>query len=108
MGGRIRHGITTEAIPDDLATLSDLILLYRGDGPPQTFVSALPSMRTSTKLEADEQLVLGWEIFGLASVVIKTPIPKARAKTRTVRTKRKRMRRLSYPRDHDARNKEQS
>ena len=65
LGGRIRHGITTEALPDDLATLSDLILLHLGDSLPQTFVSALPSMRSSAQLEVDEPLVVGWELFGL-------------------------------------------
>ena len=65
LGGRIRHGIMTEAIPDDLATLSDLILLHPGDSLPQTLASALPSMRSSARLETNGQLVLGWEIFGL-------------------------------------------
>ena len=65
LGGRIRHGINTEALPDDLATLSDLIILHPGDSLPQTFVSALPSMRSSLKLEADQPLVIGWEVFGL-------------------------------------------
>ena len=65
LGGRIRHGITTEALPDDLATLSDLMLLHLGDSLPQTFVSALPSMRSSAQLEADKPLVIGWEVFGL-------------------------------------------
>ena len=65
LGGRIRLGIATEALPDDLATLSDLILLRPGDSLPQTLVSALPSMRSSARLEADEPLVIGWEIFGL-------------------------------------------
>ena len=65
LGGRIRHGISTEALPDDLATLSDLILLHAGDAPPQTLGSALPSMRSSTEVETDGELVLGWEIFGL-------------------------------------------
>ena len=65
LGGRIRHGIATEALPDDLATLSDLLLLRAGDSLPQTLVSALPSMRSSARLEADEPLVIGWEVFGL-------------------------------------------
>ena len=68
LGGRLRHGIMTEALPDDLATLSDLILLHLphpGDALPETLVSALPSMRSSTRLEANGQLVLGWEVFGL-------------------------------------------
>ena len=65
LGGRIRHGISTEVIPDDLATLSELILLHPGDALPENLVSALPSMRSSTRLEADTPLVLGWEVFGL-------------------------------------------
>ena len=65
LGGRIRHGIMTEPLPDDLATLSDLILLHLGDSLPQTFGSALPSMRSSAQLEVDEPLVVGWELFGL-------------------------------------------
>ena len=65
LGGRVRHGIATRALPIDLATLSDLILLNPGDSLPQTFFSALPSMRPSARLQADEPLVIGWEIFGL-------------------------------------------
>ena len=68
LAGRIRQGITTEALPDDVATLSDLILLhspYVGDTLPQTLASALSSMRSSTRLEATRQLALGWEVFGL-------------------------------------------
>ena len=68
LGGRLRHGISTESLPDDLATLSDLILLQPlnpGDALPETLVSALPAMRSSTRLEANGGLVLGWEVFGL-------------------------------------------
>ena len=65
LGGRIRHGITTEPLPDDLATLSDIILLNPGGALPQDLVSSLASMRSSTELEANGELVLGWELFGL-------------------------------------------
>ncbi len=65
LGGRLRHGITTEALPDDLATLSDIILLHSRGALPQDLVSSLPSMRSSAELEANGELVLGWEIFGL-------------------------------------------
>jgi len=67
LGGRIRHGISTEVIPDDLATLSDLILLHPGGALPQNLFLALPSMRSSVRLEANTPLVLGWEVFGLSS-----------------------------------------
>jgi len=65
LGGRIRHGISTEVLPNDLTTLSDLVLLHPRGPLPQALVSALPSMRPSLELEADSQLVLGWEVFGL-------------------------------------------
>ena len=65
LGGRVRHGVTTEVIPDNLATLSDLILLHAGDSLPQNLLSALGSMRSSAQLETDRPLVLGWEVFGL-------------------------------------------
>ena len=65
LGGRVRHGVTSEVIPDNLATLSDLILLHPGDSLPQSLFSALGSMRSSAQLETDRPLVLGWEVFGL-------------------------------------------
>ncbi len=66
LGGRIRHGISTEVIPDDLATLSDLILLHPRDSLPESLFLALPSMRSSARLETDAPLVVGWEVFGLS------------------------------------------
>ena len=65
LGARIRHGIKTETIPDDLATLSDLVLLHKEGSLPESVAAALTSMRASTSLEADAELVLGWEVFGL-------------------------------------------
>jgi hypothetical protein len=65
VSGRIRHGIVSEVIPEDLATLSDLLLLRSGDRLPQTLGSALPRMRSSTRLTLHDEIVLGWEIFGL-------------------------------------------
>jgi hypothetical protein len=67
LGGRTRHGITTEVIPDDLVTLSDLILLHPRDSLPQGLFSPLPSMRSSAQLKTNKPLVLGWETFGLSS-----------------------------------------
>lgn len=66
LGGRIRHGIQAETVPPDVATLSDLILLDSGNGLPRSLVSALPAMRPSTRIESSDQLVLGWEVFGLS------------------------------------------
>ena len=63
--GRRRHGISVDAVPDDLATLSDLILLDVADSLPQDLDSALDIMRPSTRLSANERIAVGWELFGL-------------------------------------------
>lgn len=65
LAGRLRHGISADTIPDDLATLSDLILLDLGKSLPQDFDVALPMMRPSNRLRANERIALGWEMFGL-------------------------------------------
>ena len=63
--GRVRHGIVADTIPEDLVTLSDLIVLEPIDSPPQHLGHALPSMRRSLELTAGQRLAVGWEIFGL-------------------------------------------
>ena len=65
VAGRRRHGISAQSIPEDLATLSDLILFNLGDSLPQDFDVALPMMRPSTRLRPNEQIAVGWELFGL-------------------------------------------
>ena len=62
---RLRQGISLNPAPDDLATLSDLILLNLGDDSPLDFDSALPHMRPTTRLRPNERIAVGWEIFGL-------------------------------------------
>jgi hypothetical protein len=64
---RIRHGISFDTIPDDVATVSDLILLDVGDDLPQDIDVALPMMRPSTRLRPRERIAVGWELFGLGS-----------------------------------------
>lgn len=64
-GGRLRHGIVTDTIPEDLATLSDLIILYSADSLPQQLDLALPLMRPSLELSSGQEIAVGWEIFGL-------------------------------------------
>ena len=64
-GGRIRHGIRADTIPDDLATLSDLAILDPVDPLPQHLDLALPLMRPSLVLESGQQIAVGWEIYGL-------------------------------------------
>jgi hypothetical protein len=64
---RIRHGISFDTIPDDVATVSDLILLDVGDDLPQDVDVALRMMRPSTRLRPRERIAVGWELFGLGS-----------------------------------------
>ena len=65
VAGRLRHGISADTIPHDLATLSDLILFDLGESLPQDFNVALPMMRPSNRLRANQRIALGWEMFGL-------------------------------------------
>ncbi len=63
--GRIRLGLVTDSVPQDLATLSDLIILDPVDTPPARLDQALPLMRPSLELVSGQPLAVGWEIFGL-------------------------------------------
>ncbi len=64
-GGRVRHGIWTDPVPHDLATLSDLAILDPVDPLPQQLDLALPLMRPSLDLTSGQRIAVGWEIFGL-------------------------------------------
>ena len=66
VAGRRRHGISAHSIPDDLATLSDLILLDLEDSLPFDLDGALSMMRPSTRLGNNERIAVGWELFGLS------------------------------------------
>jgi hypothetical protein len=63
--GRVRHGIVTDTVPPDLATLSDLIILDAGESLPQELDAALPRMRPSLTLASGGSIAVGWEIFGM-------------------------------------------
>ncbi len=64
-GGRVRHGVVTDTVPEDLATLSDLVVLDSTDPLPQRLREALPLMRSSLELIAGQRFAVGWEILGL-------------------------------------------
>ncbi len=64
-GGRIRHGIMTDTVPTDLATLSDLMVLDRAAAAQQRLDEAMPFMRPSLGLVAGQEITVAWEIFGL-------------------------------------------
>jgi hypothetical protein len=62
---RVRHGIRGEAIPPDVPSLSDLLILRRGPGLPENLSQALPRLRPRTDLLGGEPLTVGWEVYGL-------------------------------------------
>ena len=63
--GRIRHGLSVDTIPPDLATLSDLVLLEPREHLPEDLAHAVPLVRPTTELTAGERVAVGWELFGL-------------------------------------------
>lgn len=63
--GRIRHGLSVDTIPPDLATLSDLVLLEPQDHLPEDLAHAVPWVRPTTEVTAGERVAVGWELFGL-------------------------------------------
>mgnify|MGYP006281018569 CR=1 FL=1 len=64
-GARIRHGIRAEALPPDVPTLSDLLLLEPGDSLPSGPDAGLPRMRPSTTVRSGEEVTVAWEVYGL-------------------------------------------
>lgn len=64
-GARFRHGVEAEPIPADVPTLSDLLLLRRGEELPGSLREALPRMRPGTRLEPGTPLTVAWEVYGL-------------------------------------------
>ncbi|MFC1575128.1 hypothetical protein ACFL5A_00580 [Gemmatimonadota bacterium] len=64
-GSRIRHGIGAEAVPPDVPTLSELLLLHTGEDLPDSLPQGLQRMRASTTLSAGEPFALAWEVYGL-------------------------------------------
>jgi len=64
-GARIRHGIRAGSVPPDVPVLSDLVLLESGSDLPADLAEAIPRMRASSALGAEETVTLGWEVYGL-------------------------------------------
>ena len=63
--GRVRHGLSVDTIPPDLATLSDLLLFEPQDSLPEDLRGAVPLARPTTDLIAGQRVAVGWELFGL-------------------------------------------
>lgn len=62
---RLRHGIRVESVPEDVPTLSDLLLLRPGDSVPNDLPEAIPRLKPETGIRSGEVLTVGWEVYGL-------------------------------------------
>jgi hypothetical protein len=63
--GRRREGAVASPAPDDIATLSDLILLRPTAAPPETLEAALTHTLVRTQILSGQPLAIGWEVSGL-------------------------------------------
>ena len=62
---RVRHGVRAEAVPPDVPTLSDILLLDSGPSLPRDLEAALPRMKPETSLAPEERFAVAWEVYGL-------------------------------------------
>jgi len=64
-GGRLRKGLELRPVPEDIAALSDILLL-EGDRPaPTSLEESAPYALTLARLRPGEPLAIAWEIAGL-------------------------------------------
>jgi hypothetical protein len=64
-GSRVRHGIRGEAIPEDVPSVSDVILLAPGGALPMELTDALPRMLPEDAWAVGRSITVGWEVYGL-------------------------------------------
>jgi hypothetical protein len=65
MAGRLRRGITLNAVPPDVAALSDILLLEGDRAAPASLHEALPAALQRTEVRSGEALAIAWEVAGL-------------------------------------------
>jgi len=63
--GRYRIGLVRRGLPEDVATLSDLLMLDTEGSEPHTLSSALPHALVSPVIRSGQRVALGWEVSGL-------------------------------------------
>jgi len=63
--GRLRFGVRSERPPEDIPTLSDLLLLAGREGEPPTLEEALPRVLARARLAPGVSLAIAWELYGL-------------------------------------------
>ena len=68
--GRHRQGLEIEAVPPDLPTLSDLLLLEAEPEEPATLEEALDDVLPGAVLQPGDTLAVGWELYGLGGAAL--------------------------------------
>jgi len=63
--GRARFGIARGAVPEDVAALSDLILLLPQTTDLTELEAAVPLLLTRPEIRTGEDFAIGWEVSGL-------------------------------------------
>jgi len=63
--GRLRRGVAARPAPEDIATLSDILLLRSASPSPPTLEAALDRTLLRPRVRSGEPFAIGWEIAGL-------------------------------------------
>jgi hypothetical protein len=63
--GRYPQGIEHRRVPEDVAALSDLLMLRSTPGPPGLLEAAIPLALLQTEVRRGQTFAIGWEVSGL-------------------------------------------
>ena len=63
--GRYRQGIEHRRVPEDIAALSDLLMLRPTPDPPGLLEAAIPLALLQTEIRRGQTFAIGWEVSGL-------------------------------------------
>jgi len=63
--GRYREGIERRRVPEDVAALSDLLMLRTTIDAPELLEAAIPLALLRTAVPLGQTFAIGWEVFGL-------------------------------------------
>ena len=63
--GRYREGIEYRRVPEDIAALSDLLMLRPTPDPPGLLEAAIPLALLRTEVRRGQTFAIGWEVSGL-------------------------------------------
>ena len=63
--GRYRQGIEHRRVPEDVAALSDLLMLRPTPDPPGLLAAAIPLALLRTEVRRGQTFAIGWEVSGL-------------------------------------------